>query len=906
MNPAIHRYLSFLQQGGAVVTATRRLRHALLEAYAEMQLERGHSAWSTPAVWVWEQWLEQCWREVSTGVSGRVAPPILLNDDQERLLWETTVQAAARRGRGLQFLQASSLAAAAMSAWRLLRHWNLEPADLSPSRDGTEDTRAFHAWLVAFLRRCSEQNCFGACELPVKIGDAAGACRESLRPPIKWLGFDVLTPAQQRLYRRLQDAGVTVTAENPVGTAGVARFRACRDPRREIESAARWARGLLERGTRGSVGVVFPDLGPVRGDVENIFRAVLHPERRFDDGAGPPKTFHLSLGRPLYRVPVIADAVLVLRFFTGPVPVDEISSLVRSPFIRGGVSEQTRRALFDARLRRWNVQQMGIGALRRALRRSGVECPLLAECLDRVAGFDGRSASRLSPGAWANLFSDALRAWGWPGDRAPDSNEQQAIRAWGETLARFSSLGFVASRLRLSEAVSIWVELLRRQVFQPLSSPSRIRVMGIGESRGQLFDHLWLAGMSDADWPPAPEPNPFLPYALQRRMGMPGAAAPAVVADSGAQARRLLGSAATVVVSYPQQRGEQTLQLSSHFRHLQPADDDWLNASAYAGHARQLCRQRPVLRRVLDTQAPPLAQGDHVGGGVDAIRDQAACPFRAFARHRLRSESLPEFEPGLRASQRGELTHQCLARIWSKLGAQSALLRLGPGGLSELIKTEVDAVLARIAGTQQSEFGRRIVLLEAQRLAALIGRWMRIERERSPFQVVAVEHEITWQVAGLKMSLRADRVDRCAAGANMVIDYKTGRDARIDDWFHHRPTDPQLPIYLLASPHRVDALAIARLRSADCSLQGLGAESLSPGVQPFAQSRYSDGHDWEGQRRRWRGVVDGLAAAFRAGRAEVDPRSPHDCRYCDVGALCRVFEDRASTPDDDADDPAGG
>jgi len=44
------------------------------------------------------------------------------------------------------------------------------------------------------------------------------------------------------------------------------------------------------------------------------------------------------------------------------------------------------------------------------------------------------------------------------------------------------------------------------------------------------------------------------------------------------------------------------------------------------------------------------------------VKDQAACPFRAFAAHRLGAEGLQFPHTGLDALERGTLVHRVLAR----------------------------------------------------------------------------------------------------------------------------------------------------------------------------------------------------------------------------------------------------
>ena len=99
----------------------------------------------------------------------------------------------------------------------------------------------------------------------------------------------------------------------------------------------------------------------------------------------------------------------------------------------------------------------------------------------------------------------------------------------------------------------------------------------------------------------------------------------------------------------------------------------------------------------------------------------------------------------------------------------------------------------------------------------------------------------------------------------------------------------------------VNALAFAQVRRGQCALKGLGAVAVAPGIQAFVDSSYNDGRDWDGQQRRWRTVIEQLVTAIGAGEAAVDPKSPNECQYCDVSAVCRVFESVSMAYEEDAD-----
>jgi ATP-dependent helicase/nuclease subunit B len=167
-----------------------------------------------------------------------------------------------------------------------------------------------------------------------------------------------------------------------------------------------------------------------------------------------------------------------------------------------------------------------------------------------------------------------------------------------------------------------------------------------------------------------------------------------------------------------------------------------------------------------------------------------------------------------------------------------------------------------------------------------------LERERRPFVVRASETRAPLSVGGLRVEVIADRVDQMDDGRFVVIDYKTGR-AHVKDWYGARPAEPQLPLYAIAAPGTVAALAYARLRPDACDFRGLAHESgLLPAVGTLADDKQAATvGSWEALLNDWRVTLEALAAAFRTGAAAVDPRDGREtCEQCDLEPLCRVHE----------------
>jgi probable DNA repair protein len=273
-----------------------------------------------------------------------------------------------------------------------------------------------------------------------------------------------------------------------------------------------------------------------------------------------------------------------------------------------------------------------------------------------------------------------------------------------------------------------------------------------------------------------------------------------------------------------------------------------------------------------DEKAPPLASKT-IKGGTRVLADQAACPFRAFARHRLGAEALDSPEPGLDAMARGSLLHALMAGIWTGLKSSSAL----SGDLKSTIEKAAENAV------QGQELDGRFAELEKQRLIRLANEWLAIERERPAFDVVQIEQKKTLEVGGLSLSGRIDRMDRLADGTHAIIDYKTGRATR-SSWLGDRPDEPQLPLYAVSAEEDVTAVAFAMLRAGDMKFSGYGLKDKEiPGVQA-AKS-------WPGLMQYWKTELENLATGFASGAAQVDPkRGLATCRNCDLQPLCRVHQ----------------
>lgn len=837
--------------GGAaklsVVTPNRRLAVELAREFDALQVAKGLSSWEAPDILPLGTFLQRLWDDA---LHGDKALPDLLTPAEEQQLWEEVI---AESERGQLLIAAPATAAQCADAWRLLHAWRLGAVR------GNEDAEAFAEWARAYEKKA------GGDVDGVRLPDhAAGLVDRRKLGTLVAYAFDILPPQVEEFLSGCERQGVEVFRCDPPRREAEAVRAPFPSAREELEAAASWARARLEEGA-GRIGVVVPDLQQCRKAVVRVFSRVMDPS-----GSVASLPFNISVGAPLIQYPLVAAALGILELALHEAQFVDASRLVRSPFLGGAESERSARAKLDAWLRRKLPAKFSLPRLIAAM---GDRCPDLRRRLEALYALAEQGAAGRAPGDCARFFSTLLAAAGFPGERTLDSAEFQANEKWHDTLADFARLSRVTPRMSAVQALAKLRRTCADELFQPESPDAPVQVLGVLESSGLVFDHLWVMGLSDEAWPLPVRPNPFIPVGVQKKAGVPQASAEGALALDQRLTEGWLSAAPEVVLSHPLHAEDRELGVSPLIAHVAEGKVDVTSAPRY----RDVLFAARQLESVADGQAP-AARETKVRGGTRVLSDQSACPFRAFARHRLGAQGLEEPVPGLDAAKRGQLLHELMASLWRELKDSEALA----GDVTLAINNAAAAAVAKL------EIEGRFAVLERERLARLAGEWLDIERKRPPFAIAALEEKRELAAGPLVFDGRIDRLDRLADGTHALIDYKSGR-ATPKEWLGERPEDPQLPLYAVAAKEEIGAVAFAKLKTGELKYVGFAREK---GFVKEAES-------WEGLLAGWKREVAALAGGFAAGEAKVDPKKlAQTCRYCDLQPLCRVHEKLAMMEDE--------
>ena len=887
-----------LAAGATIVTPNNRLARALAAQHDDAMRARGAQAWPAARVLPWHAWLRALWQD-ALAADALDSPRPLLAEAASAYLWDRVV------GDTAGLLDPRGAAAQAAQAWTLFHAWREPDERLAAWAHAgiADDVAAFARWAERFEADATRTGAIDAALAADALTAAAARVPAWRAADVVLAGFLEPTRQQSRLLAALRGAGMRIAeVALPRARAGHTQRIECATPQVELAAGLCAARARVEHDPAARVGIVIGDLDDRRHEVVAAADDILCPELAARPDADVVRPYALSLGTRLPDVPVAAAALALVEWSAAALPVAAAGALLRSPYLPGGERAWQRRARIEEAWREEGVREVPFADAVRTLAAAGDEALATAW---RGAALPG--SRRQAPAQWAQAWQTWLAATGWPGERTLASGEWQARERFLEVLGAFAALGGVAPALNRDDAVHALRAACARVVFQPEAPPAPVQILGLLEASGLEFDLLWLAGMAAERWPQAAAPNPLLPLAWQRARGVPRADAAGSLAFARTATAAFAHAADDVIASH-------AVLVDGFARAGSALVAAWPSGEApdtqvRAGRAWDLVAARAPLLSSPDFRAPGLPEGTRVRGGVSVIESQSACPFQAWAHHRLRARAALAPDAGLTVLERGDLLHRALAAFWRDVRTHAALAALADDALRARIDTAVEQAQRTLTTSRRATLPPPVAAAEGARLAATLYGWLTaVERERTAFTVADTEDGATLQLAGLDLAFRIDRVDTLADGGAAIIDYKSGRVPAPARWFAPRPAATQVGLYALArmASHPdvpVRAVAYGELKAGSVRVTGLAEQRDAwPALRVAGADRRVLVAGWEDAQAQWRERYGALAAAYRDGQAAVAPRDANACKYCDLAALCRVQRLDDADDDDEADD----
>ncbi len=324
--------------------------------------------------------------------------------------------------------------------------------------------------------------------------------------------------------------------------------------------------------------------------------------------------------------------------------------------------------------------------------------------------------------------------------------------------------------------------------------------------------------------------------------------------------------------------------------HIQPTQQKPAQTSQRTIHCVTplMIRQGANLELVEDALGTGLTQ-PHIKGGTGILKNQANCPFKAYATSRLGLKQPRDAKDFLDALDRGNSLHKVLENLMRIYADSDAIKQISTAE----IEKQCRLVLKTHRGLPKS-----FIENEVWRITDLVQQWLALETQRRPFKVSGIEQNFELDLGGSTFSLKIDRVDQ-VDDHEVIIDYKSNSNT-VGGALSEPISDPQLPAYALLSG-KVAGVYFASIKDQKVNVDGIA--DLSGNLVASSSKGFSiknpDGKNlnsadgpntqvsWQEKVTQWKLELTELAQDIAMGKADVAP-SKGACEYCHLTSLCRI------------------
>jgi ATP-dependent helicase/nuclease subunit B len=764
--------------------------------------------------------------------------PLLLNAQQQRHVWRSILPKETSN---------EGLLTAIQDAWTRCQYWQIDPNHQAFAK--TSQTQQFQQWQQQFLAKLQTLHAITEEQL---VGYLLNYPDLFDAKQVIWVCFDDYTPQQQHLQQAMAAFGCQ-QAEYDLSfhPSSVYQF-AAKDNTDEYLHMLEWAKERLAAQEK-RIAVVVPDLQMQSKYLQRLLQQQL-----------PVEQFNISLGQPLIEYPLVAHALHWLRLDSGMLEQHQARLLLQSPYLVGSESEFIARAdvLQENRMLQEALIPMPI-----FIKTLTADTPVLAGMLQNLSTYP----STASLAEWVNQFKQRLVDLGFPGEGSLNSVAYQYFQRLMLLFDEFLQLAVINPIMSKNEALAALSDMAKSTIFQTQKTTTPLQILGLLEASGCTFDSVWVCGLTDQCLPQKTNLSAFIHIHLQRELQMPHALVERELHFAEQLLKRLQYGSTRCVLSYPKLSKDMPNLPSPLIKHFP------------AMLAPPLPSFSLTSQLVSEDEAYVLAfrEDEPVSGGTTLLANQAQCPFRAFATHRLYATSALASTIGLDASERGILIHKILDLFWQRIGSQQRLLALTPDQLQQHIKEVILTALTPLTREGRPSFSPLIQDVELARLERLLNASLEWEKKRPPFIVEATEQNFTIQLSGIDFRVRVDRLDK--VGDNKwVIDYKSSLPLATP-WNKERPEAPQLLLYALLD-NNINTLLFLQLKGGRLMCSGLSEEDVMiEGIKALKEDER-----WLDWRQEWQQQLTLLAQEFEAGYCAPIPQRASACQQCEFPNLCRI------------------
>lgn len=373
-------------------------------------------------------------------------------------------------------------------------------------------------------------------------------------------------------------------------------------------------------------------------------------------------------------------------------------------------------------------------------------------------------------------------------------------------------LSLSISKCHEQPTIKVYTSLLRRHL-QTVTIPFEgeplegIQIMGILETRNIDFKNVIILSMTDATFPgDRTEQSSFIPYALRLGYGLP--TPEQHEAMYAYYFYRLIQRAERVDMLYCSRADDRSTGERSRYIYQLDYESPYKVLKRSVGVDLGVSAKEPIEvakgdkeMEVLKSYLDPACE---YGLSPTALSRYISCPLKFYYHTIAKLRTPDELSDTIDVLTFGNILHEALQELYDK----DIINKENPAELIRAIKEERVAEVVDMIICKLLQSGRRVeiqdvpgdTLLVRDIIIKYIMRGiMRYDSEREGYTIVGLEKDVEYDYPisegrKVKLSGRADRIDKLADGTLQIIDYKSNKNSHLEcksivDLFTGAPAD---------------------------------------------------------------------------------------------------------------------
>lgn len=722
--------------------------------------------------------------------------------------------------------------------------------------------------------------------------------------------FDEVPPLYQDLFNVIASKSNVLKIEVQNENNAVWEKVGFKNKNEQYEMVARWAKEYHGNNPDKRLAIVVPDMEANKNRMLRELDDLFKPQWSLDL-QGYKLAYDVSLGDKLTSLSFVSDALFTLSIQAEKENVENLARLFRIPSIKHFNIERFARQRYANKI-------MGDGALEKSLSSIYMhqECPL--QIRKRLSDFDeifGIAPETQLPSEWAKTFSEALDSLGWLRDAGTSEKISNGVDGLKDCFDKLGGLDLHVGCIERTLAHKILASYCEFQTVSVSVGSTPISILGTLEAAGLQYDTFWVVDCNAEVFPGKVSLNDCLPIALQTDLGAPHSSVLREFEYTNRLFDRYKSSCTNLYSSFVLE-DEKSVKVNPAYVLESVPEIASLRAIICDDlqSRKELHYQRfNVVRSVDEELAPVQYSGDAlkiIKGGTSVVDSVLNCSMGAYIKHELSFKELNTIRNiGYTAEERGEIMHEALEFFWAAIIGltksegmvtdHATLISLNEVTVERLIMEGLETGIFWVA---RDDVPPLLMYSEKELLKRTLMQWVVKEKERAPFNVVAIEMTKTIKLGDYSVKVRLDRVDEVIlpnSNIAIAIDYKSGEN-EINQALASKFSS-QLPLASLKTvcsnngsrerpvyTGEINAVGYANIRLNNAHISGIGHgnELIELGVADASKHKSrSAPKGWAKLKEHWQDKMVASLNEYAEGKLTYTP-SVKSCEYCPNKNYC--------------------